>query len=250
MRSKWSVMKGGMALTAVLGMALALPSGAADLPSVDDVIAKYVKAVGGKDAIGKVKTRVMKGKFSLPDMGMEAPMEIYLQPPNMYNMVNVEAMGIVIEFGVSGDVVWQVNPMEGNSIVEGAQKGELLRQASLEPLAEWKKHYEKAEVAEETTVNDKKAYKVVFTPKDGDPQTMFFDAESGLIVQTEAIQDGMPVTTAVEEYKEFDGVKIPTKMTSSGGMMNPVITFSEIEQNVEIPAEKFALPDEIKALQN
>lgn len=222
---------------------------AQDAPSVDAIVAKYIDAVGGKDALAKVKSRVMKGTFSLPDMGIEAKMEIYIQPPNAYTLVNVESMGMSVENGISNGVAWTMNPMEGNRILEGAEKTQALQQAAIEPMLNWKEIFEKAEVAGEANVGDAACYKVVFTPKEGDPVTVYFDKESGLIRQRDQSQQGMMVSSKVEEYKEVGGVKVAAVMKSEGGMINPVITFATIEDNVDIPAEKFNLPDAIKALQ-
>ena len=38
----------------------------ASLPTVDQVLDKYVQAIGGRDALDKVTTRVMKGSIELP----------------------------------------------------------------------------------------------------------------------------------------------------------------------------------------
>lgn len=52
----------------------------ASLPSVDQVLAKYVQALGGQVALEKVTTRVMKGAMVTP--GFNAPLEVYEKAPN------------------------------------------------------------------------------------------------------------------------------------------------------------------------
>ncbi len=50
---------------------------AAPLPTVDDILDKYVKAVGGKEAIEKITSRSMKGSFALEAFGVtDAPVEM------------------------------------------------------------------------------------------------------------------------------------------------------------------------------
>src|SRR5216117_4087920 len=55
---------------------------AGPMPTVDEVLEKYIKAVGGKEAIMKVTSRVEKGTFEMPAMGVTAPVEIYSKAPN------------------------------------------------------------------------------------------------------------------------------------------------------------------------
>jgi len=42
------------------------PKPASALPSVDQILDKYVQALGGKAAIEKLNSRVTKGKFEVP----------------------------------------------------------------------------------------------------------------------------------------------------------------------------------------
>ena len=63
----------------LLTLSIVVPFASAQ--SVDEILDKYVQAVGGKAAIEKVTTRVMKGKLENPDEG-PSPTEIYAKAPN------------------------------------------------------------------------------------------------------------------------------------------------------------------------
>ncbi len=235
-----------------LAIATLVPAGQAlAQPSADEIIGKYIEAIGGKAAIEKIKTRKTVGKFSLPDMGIEAPMTTIQAPPNMWSEVNVESMGMMVHRGLSDGVAWELNPMQGPRVLEGGEKAGMIRQASIEPWLAWKDHYKDAKVEGEEAVGDKTAYKVVLTPKEGDPETYFFDKADGLLIQTQQTTEGMVVTGTMSEYKEADGVKVASKIEQAGGMMGTVvISFDTIENNVEVDPAQFALPEEIKALQS
>lgn len=244
-------MKKLVTLTAVLAMALTLiPSGIANAGDADEIIAKYIKAIGGEAAIKKLKNRVTKGTLGVPDMGIEAAMTVIVEPPNVWNEINIEAMGMVMVNGKSGDVCWSLDPMQGNRILEGGEALTAARQAAIEPFLNWKDHFESAEADGEEEVDGDACYKVVMTPAEGDAETVFFSKDSGLIVQTVGIQQGMEVTTTVGDYKEVDGVKLAHSRSSTGGQMNLIFSFDSIEHNVDIEDGKFDLPEEIKALQS
>lgn len=236
-----------MVVVAAVFMALVsvtLP--AAGAGSGDAFISKYIDAIGGEKAIGKIKNRVVKGTFALPDMGMTATMETYLAPPNSLSIINIDGMGEVVT-GVSNGVAWRMHFMEGNAILEGAEKDRALRQGLIEELVEWKKWYETAECVAVEKVGEAEAYKVVMTPKEGEPSTIYFDKESGLIIQRESTQDGMPSTATVTDYRKVDGLLLSHKTVISG-MMTFEITYDSIEHNVDLASDRFDLPDEIKAL--
>jgi photosynthetic reaction center cytochrome c subunit len=55
------------------------PAGAA-APTADDIVTKYLTAVGGADAMKKITTRVMKG--TVLAMGSETAIDLYTKAPN------------------------------------------------------------------------------------------------------------------------------------------------------------------------
>lgn len=235
-------MMAAVAIVAPAGFAMASPS-------ADEIIDKYIEAIGGKDALAKINNRVVKGVFSLVDMGMTASYENYTQTPNALNVISLDGMG-EIRSGIKDDVAWEAHFMNGDSILDGARKLSAQRQATIEPLANWTTWYASAEVDGEATVGDSPAHKIVLTPKEGNPETIYFDKESGLIVQRDGIgQDGMVASTMISDYREVDGIQVAHAIEILGGMTIE-ITIESVEQNVEIAAERFELPPQIAALLN
>jgi hypothetical protein len=224
----------------------AMTASAADLPSAEDVIGKYLDAIGGKDKATGFKTRIMKGTFNLVDMGMEASITMYMAPPNYLSVVELPGMGTALQ-GVTDGKAWQsIEAMGQIGFVEGEEAAGMLQQAEMELYANWDKHYASAESVGEETVGDVECIKVEMTPKEGSASTVFFDKESGLIVQTTAMAQGMEAITTIADYKEIDGVKIPHSM-SMGGMMTVEITIDSVENNAEIADDQFDVPEAVQA---
>jgi len=102
------------------------------------------------------------------------------------------------------------------------------------------------------TIGGEPCYKVVLTPAEGHAETMYFQKKSGLLVKTTMVavnQMGeIPVESAVSDYKSFDGLRVPTKVTQKAGGQEFTITIQSVRTNVEIPADRFEPPAEIKAL--
>jgi hypothetical protein len=234
-------------VVAMGAIATMLPAGMAmAAPSAQEVIDKYIEATGGKDAISAQKNQVRKGQFNLVDMGMAAGLEMYNAPPNFKNRINIEGMGEVTQ-GITGDVVWQVHFMEGDSILEGDAAQGVRQQAEFEPLLNWSKYYDSAEYDGEEDGNHK--LKLV-AKGSGSESTMYFSKDSGLLVKSDGMGlDGSPATTMFSEYKDIGGgVKAAHKMEIAGGM-TVEMTFETIEVDACcMPEDTFALPESITAL--
>src|ERR1700754_3372217 len=83
------------------------------LPNADQIIAKYVQAIGGKAAIEKHTSRQEKGTFDLPAMGVSAPMESYSKAPNKTVFtIDIPGFGMV-QRGYNGTTGWESNPQTG-----------------------------------------------------------------------------------------------------------------------------------------
>ena len=65
----------------LLGLAVVLH---AQTPSVETVLDKYVQAVGGRAAVEKLTSRVMKGTMDNSDDGTTSPIEVYAKAPALY----------------------------------------------------------------------------------------------------------------------------------------------------------------------
>jgi len=227
-----------------------LPAAAFGQETVDQVIEKYLAASGGREKLSRIKSRVIRGEFSLPDMGMYAPLETYIQAPDKFLMwIDMAEFGEVTR-GLNGDTAWDINPMTGPRILEGGEKQAVLRQATFNEFLDWKKFFSKGEVAGDETVDDEACIKVVLTPVEGEPIEVLFSKDSGLVRRIITNQNGQNVESTLSDYREVDGIKIPFLMELVSPQFRFEIQTESIEHNVDIPAEKFKIPDELKALMN
>ena len=224
--------------SAILCAALvaAMPAGAADLPSPEDIFAKYVEATGGAAAYGKLKNQVTDATFALPDMGMEGPMVTTVAAPNTRTIITFDAFGTV-DSGVTDGVAWSVNPMEGSKILEGDEAAVAVAGVAINPFLDFKGE---AKTTGEEKVGEEDCYKVEI---DG-VGSSFFSKESGLLLKTDTAQG----SAALSDYKEVDGIKIAHMTVISGGQMGFEITVISVKHNVDLDADTFTVPDDIKAL--
>jgi len=245
------LVRNGFRTVVLSGVTLAICAGlavAGELPKAETVLAKYVESVGGEAAFAKLKNRVFKGKMIMPSFGMEATMVTYIKPPSSsYSELDFEAFGKSTS-GTNGDVAWEVSAMQGPRLLEGADKARRFREAQLNPYLNWQESFDKAETTGEGTVGDAECYKVVMTPKAGEPITCFFDKKSGLLLEMETETEAGTMTITPTDYRDVDGIKIAFKTTVEADMFSIETIVESVEHNVDIAEDRFELPDEIKQL--
>ncbi len=212
------------------------------------VINQYIEAIGGRAAIEKVRTQVTKGTFALPDMGIYAPFETCLEPPDKSYMYINFSEAAPASNGVNGDIAWQIHPMSGPQILTGEDRLAALRGAEIDPLVDWKKYYKTAEITGQETIGGQPCTQVTFTPETGANLVVFFNNTTHLLVRMIGIQGGTKAQTDVLDYRETGALKQPYRLQVKTPQFSFEFQVDSIEQNVPIPPEKFALPPEIQRM--
>lgn len=232
-----------------------------DLPKGEEVLNKYIAATGGQKAYDKIKNRVTKSTIDMKGQGMKIALTVYAAKPNFtYTVTEIPGMG-KMESGVSGDVVWDNSLMTGPVVKEGEERSQGFALAAFDRMAYWKEAYKAAKCVGMETVNDKPCYKVALTLKDFEKKeekdkksvhTAFFDKESGLLVrfdmEAKTAMGAMSMQSFMSDYKETDGILIARKVVIKMMGMERIATVDSVEQNVEMPEDRFKLPEEVQAL--
>ncbi|MCX6623741.1 MAG: hypothetical protein NTY38_22280 [Acidobacteria bacterium] len=233
-------------------VALAGISAAAGPPTVNDVLDRYVAAIGGQAAHQRIRTIHSVASIEFRGMGRKATRTMYRAAPNKsYSVVEIEGFGR-LEEGADGNVAWTINPKEGPRLKTGDERDIALRAASWNGEMRLRELYPKIELAGAETVNGRPSYKLLFTPPSGPVMTRFFDQETSLLVRA-VMKVNTPagdrdVETEVSDYRSTDGVRTPFHITQTGAGPLMIITIETLEYNTAIPASRFDLPAEIRQL--
>ena len=222
------------------------PKPAATMPTVDEILDKYVKALGGKEAIEKVTSRVGKGTFELPAFSLSGPIETYSKAPNKTAMtIDLTGFG-KIESVFDGAKGWSADPQSGLRELGGAELAMTRRDADLHRSLMLKSQYTKLEVKGKEKVGDSEAYVIVGTLAEGKPEKMYFDVSSGLLtrmdVEVETPQGAMAFQIFLQDYKPVDGVKVPFTLRRESQAFGMVIKYTEVKHNVAVEDTKFNKP--------
>ena len=142
--------------------------------------------------------------------------------------------------------------MMGEQIKDGQERTDFLRETHFDRFASWRDLYAEAKCDGIETVDDRPAYKLLLTPVEGKQQTMYFDTESKLLLKHEFVIENaigsIPITSHVSDYRKVDGVLMPFKVKALIMDQERVLITESVEHNVELPADRFALPAEIRSI--
>jgi hypothetical protein len=238
-------------LTIAGGMALRADDA---LPKAETILDHYIEVTGGKAAYENRKSEIVTGTFELAAMGLKAPLTRYSAAPDkMYTIIEIEGIG-KIEQGVSEGIAWEKSAMQGAHVKTGAEKAQSMREAIFNSTLNWRKLFPKVETTGVETVGGDECYKVVMTPTEGKPETNYYSKKTGLLVKTVAIIESamgeMQVEASAGNYKDFGGIMMASKMTQKVGPQEITMTIENVKVNEEIPADKFTVPADVKALAN
>jgi hypothetical protein len=239
------------ALAAVALAMTAGASGAQQLPPAQQIVDKYVQAIGGRTAITRFQQRKTVAEINMPANGMTMTMEMYQAAPNrMFTKMEMAGMGTFTS-GYDGTVAWSNNPMQGPRVLEGAELNETLRQADFAALLDPSKSYTAMQTVGEKTVAGRPCWNVKMTHASGVDVHSCFDKENGLLVHSAVKQVSamgeINVEAIVSDYKDFDGIKMATK-TVATMMGQEMSTTIKSVSHAPIDASVFAVPAEIRAL--
>ena len=199
------------ALSVLVGAGLAEPP--ARLPSVDGILKQNIEALGGEKAMRKLKNRETRGKIELTAFGAEFPVVMRQAAPNKELMeLTIEGLGTIRDV-FTGRKGWTQTP-DGNVTEKKAREVTNKKiDADFYAYLNFKKNYPGIAFQGVEQLVGKKVFAVKMTPKKGDADTFYFDAETGLVagVTSTAEMQGREVATKVlfRDYKTVDGVQIP-----------------------------------------
>lgn len=242
-------------MTKWLNITLALVFSIAFLPtqaqSVDDVINKYIDAMGGREKLNSIKTVYLEG-VAVMQNGSEINTKIWKADKALLRSETNFGMGsmTLILTKTNG---WFSNPRNGGKFEALPEDRVKAQQGELDctgPFVDYAAKGEKAEMLGKEDINGVSCYKIKLTFSDGRDQTDYFDATTYYLVR-EVKKGGMrpgaqqqgngEMTTDYAGYaKTTDGYMFPFTVTRVG--MGGAMTFEKIAVNQPVDVAALSKP--------
>jgi photosynthetic reaction center cytochrome c subunit len=226
-----------------------IPAQTPGAPSSDQVLDKYIQALGGAARLMNLTSFVARGTYQGYEDPEKHAVEVFAKAPGQRTMIvhTPEGDSTTTYDGRSG---WIAGPSGERPVpvlaLAGGDLEGLKLDAELSFPARIKQALTKWRVGLQATIDDRDVQVVQGTGAGGAFATLYFDAESGLLVRLVRYADSpvgrIPTQIDYADYREVSGVKMPFrwKMTWLDG--RSTIVLSEVQPNASIDAAKFARP--------
>ena len=240
-----------------------IPQQAPGSPSPDQVIEKYIQALGGPEKLANFTSFVARGTYQGYDDPGKNPVEIYAQAPGQFFQV---------AHGYNGDSTWvddgrsawiaqserdapapllalTAGDLDGSHLEAElyfpARIKQLLTNWRVGPLITGVTSILSEDIG--VGVDDRELRVVQGSTAAGNNVKLYFDQDSGLLVRVvryTTLPVGMiPTEIDFADYRDVSGIKVPFRVTKTWVDGRSITELSSIQLNVPIPASKFARPD-------
>ena len=241
-----------------IDVTIALPAVEAPEATEDDVamgrelLERSAEALGGLDAIASVKTFRETAEVTVvrPMGEMNITIESLVALPDQWKTVMQTPMGN-IDFVLSGDQGWIVDPMGNTQPLPTQQRDSILEDQWRNPLILYQRLDAEGLVVQhlgQEEVEGTAMEALLITPPGLNPYRLYLDAETLFPVkwagQTVSQQGPVEAERTMSDYREVSGIMVPFKRagTENGNPGDTTVT-QIVEINVEIPADTFVAPE-------
>jgi len=224
---------------------------AAGGPSADQVLNKYIQALGGAQKLASITSFTGKGTYEGFDTeGDKFPVEIYAKAPSeRTTIVHLRSGDNVRTF--DGRNAWNTSagtllPIPVFTLTGGEFEGAKIDASLSFPgqikqlLKNWRTGFPS------TTIDDKDVDVIEGSSADNSPVKLYFEKKTGLLLRQVRYTDtalGLnPTQIDYADYRDVSGVKMPYHLTTTWTDGRSTIVLSELRANVSIDAAKFAKP--------
>lgn len=212
-------------------------------PPADQLLDKYVSAIGGAEALQKVTSRVMKGTLTAFG-GQHFPVDVYSKAPEKrLSVMHLSNGDSVTAF--DGKQGWLSVPGRVH-MMSAAENAAARMDADLYFPLHVKTLYEKFRVDAGEKIDGHDTYLVVGRSETQPPLRLYFNKDSGLLLRliryAETPLGRNPTQIDYSDYRDANGLKVPFRWTLSRPGNQFTIQVEQLRQNVLVDDAKFAAP--------
>ena len=210
-------------------------------PTADQIVEKYVAALGGADALKKVTSRSMQGV--IVTNGNESAIELLAKAPN--KRISITKMGtgesMTAFDGTAGWMGSTGRPARAMSDTESDAAG---LDAEFALALRLKELFPQLRRGRPDTINGTPVEVLTGMRQGKAPVRLYFDQNTGLLLRmvryAETSMGRMPTQIDYADYRTVDGIKVACKWTLSRPNGRFTIQIKDVKQNVAIEDAKFA----------
>lgn len=213
---------------------------------VDEILERYEKALGGKEAIAAITSLKLKGTYEIA--GISGTVEGWRKEPDKtLSIVEFPRLG-KLKKGFDGTTRWVQTPVGTYSDNSPQEIAELERDSEVFSAGKIKSLFESMKLGAKSWLGSgREAYMIEGTPAKGPPEKLFFDVTNGLLVRWDMARrvpnrGTVFVKVHLDDYRDVGGVKMPFNVRFAFESFNFRIKVDEMEPNIPIDDAIFKKP--------
>ena len=212
------------------------------LPTVDEVLSKYVEALGGTAAINAQTSRVVKGQLDISGVSRGGTFETYAQAPNkVLTITQAHPMG-TSKVGYNGRTGWAWTAA-GSRVLKNLELAALQREAEFYAPLKLKSLYKKVTLAGTSKIGYREVYVIDCQPAAGAIERVYIDVKTYLPARMNTVLSlgtvSAPVEIYFDDWRDVDGIKVPFSLSQRFSKLTLSFTVKEIKHNIPIDAKIF-----------
>ncbi len=215
--------------------------------TADEIVAKHIEAIGGKDVLTKTTSLYIESTMSV--MGNDAPVRTCILNGKGFKN-EIDMMGSTIIQCVTDKGSWGVNPMAGGGVVDVPEKEAKSQMGNIAIGGVFVGYAEKGiaiELDGKKKIGEIEAFKLKVTPKGGTSNTYYIDPTTYYILKMEAKGEMMgqevDVVTTYADYKKLEnGYVLAHTMDIDMGQFAMTSKVEKVEINKAMDETTFSKP--------
>jgi zinc protease len=232
-----------------LAWLLAAPVLGAEKGTVDGVLEKYVKAIGGKEAWNKVESRSIKAEFAGP-FGATSGWSLQAKAPNkQLTRMESSPWGILLD-GFDGTTAWSKN-QNGVQTKDGDELSWAAKQADLRREVRLKELYPDLVFKGTETLDEEEVQVLESKPTPSSKERFSFSVKTGFLVRQQSeFKNAQGNDARLEirylEYRAVDGLQYPhlqrLRIVAGGQEIEFGMKVKEVKHNEKFEDSIFSKP--------
>jgi outer membrane lipoprotein-sorting protein len=221
----------------------------ASQPSVDQILEKYMQALGGAQQVAKLTSLVGKGTYTGFDTDFaKVPVDIYAKAPGLRTTV-VHTLAGDNTTVYDGQQAWvaavdkpvPLMPLTGGDLEGARADADLAFPGRIkQDFTNWRSGFPAL------TINDRAVQVIEGSTAGGSPIKLYFDKETGLLVRQVRYNNTIigltPTHVEYSDYRVVSGVKVPYHWTVTWVDGQSTTDLSSVQANVAIDGSRFTKP--------
>jgi photosynthetic reaction center cytochrome c subunit len=216
--------------------------------SADQVLDKYIQAIGGADRLAKMTSFTAKGTYQ-GYQDEKFPVDVFVKAPNQISTVIHTAAGDSVTT-YDGRAGWIAGPATERPVALLELTGGDLAGVKLDVAAWFPAQIKQALIqwrpASSATIDGHDVQMIQGSTDGRYPVNLYFDTKSGLLARVVRYDESpvglSPTQIDYADYRDIAGVRMPFRIMVTWLDGRSTTEFNEIQPNVPIDAARFTKP--------